>query len=80
MPEAKLETKPEADSKAETKPTGKSQRVNPKDGWECPTCTLLNEPKRPGCEACTTERPKDYVEPPPGPADTLPSRFRTNAR
>ena len=51
---------------------GKTQRVNPRDGWECPTCTLLNEPTRPGCEACTTERPKDYVQPPPGPADTLP--------
>ena len=53
-------------------PSGKTQRVNPRDGWECPTCTLLNEPKRPGCEACTTERPADYVIPPPGPADTIP--------
>ena len=53
-------------------PSGKTQRVNPKDGWECPTCTLLNEPKRPGCEACTTERPADYVIPPPGAADTIP--------
>lgn len=53
-------------------PTGKTQRVDPRDGWECPTCTLLNEPKRPGCEACTTERPADYVIPPPGPADTIP--------
>ena len=59
-------------------PSGKSQRVDPRDGWECPTCTLLNEPKRPGCEACTTERPADYVIPPPGPADTIP-RNTTNA-
>ena len=51
---------------------GKTQRVDPRDGWECPTCTLLNEPVRPGCEACTTERPKDYKIPPPGPLDTLP--------
>ena len=51
---------------------GKTQKVNPRDGWVCPTCTLLNEPNRPGCEACTTERPKDYKVPPPGPADTIP--------
>ena len=53
-------------------PPGKTQKVDPRDGWECPTCTLLNEPKRPGCEACTTERPADYVIPPPGAADTIP--------
>ncbi len=53
-------------------PPGKTQRLDPRDGWECPTCTLQNEPTRPGCEACTTERPKDYQIPPPGPADTLP--------
>ena len=38
----------------------------------CPTCTLQNEPNRPGCEACTTERPKEYKIPPPGPLDTIP--------
>ena len=38
----------------------------------CPTCTLQNEPNRPGCEACTTERPKEYKVPPPGPLDTIP--------
>ena len=78
-------TKPEVNpAKPEVKPTrpenepkaqgaaGKTQRVNPRDGWECPTCTLLNEPHRPGCEACTTERPKDYQIPPPGPLDTIP--------
>ena len=27
------------------------------DGWECPTCTLRNPLERPGCLACTTERP-----------------------
>ena len=54
------------------KPAGKTQRVNPRDGWECPSCTFLNEPHRPGCEVCTTERPKDYEVPPPGPLDTIP--------
>uniref|UniRef100_A0A7N0SVS8 Uncharacterized protein n=1 Tax=Kalanchoe fedtschenkoi TaxID=63787 RepID=A0A7N0SVS8_KALFE len=29
--------------------------------WECGTCTLLNPPLAPICEACTTERPKDSV-------------------
>lgn len=32
-------------------------------GWECPVCTLVNPPTRPGCEACTTGRPEDYVVP-----------------
>jgi len=27
------------------------------DGWECPVCTLRNPLERPGCQACTTERP-----------------------
>ena len=27
------------------------------DGWECPVCTLVNPMARPGCMACTTERP-----------------------
>ena len=51
---------------------GKTQQVDPRDGWVCPSCTLLNVPTRPGCEACTTTRPEDYVVPPPGPLDTLP--------
>ncbi|XP_062835203.1 ranBP-type and C3HC4-type zinc finger-containing protein 1 isoform X1 [Anolis carolinensis] len=37
--------------------------VPPKVGWECPTCTYLNKPTRPGCEMCCTERPKGYVMP-----------------
>ena len=28
-------------------------------GWECPVCTLMNPMERPGCQACTTERPPD---------------------
>ncbi len=34
-----------------------------KKGWACPLCTFLNDPQRPGCEQCGTERPKDYVVP-----------------
>ena len=26
-------------------------------GWVCPRCTLVNPWERPGCEACTTDRP-----------------------
>jgi hypothetical protein len=29
-------------------PGGKTQQVDPRDGWVCPTCTLLNIPTRPG--------------------------------
>ncbi|GLH09616.1 RanBP-type and C3HC4-type zinc finger-containing protein 1 [Gryllus bimaculatus] len=32
-------------------------------GWKCPVCTLMNSPTRPGCAACTTERPLKYVVP-----------------
>nr|CAD7431600.1 unnamed protein product [Timema monikensis] len=30
---------------------------------KCPVCTLVNSPTRPGCAACTTERPLKYVVP-----------------
>jgi hypothetical protein len=29
---------------------GKTQQVDPRDGWVCPSCTLLNVPTRPGEE------------------------------
>lgn len=32
-------------------------------GWECTECTLLNEPTRPGCEACSKPRPANYEIP-----------------
>ncbi|KAL7642494.1 UNVERIFIED_CONTAM: hypothetical protein RMT77_007055 [Armadillidium vulgare] len=34
-----------------------------KDGWVCPQCTLINPKDRPGCEACTTERPESFSNP-----------------
>lgn len=34
------------------------------DGWECPLCTLINLPDRPGCNACSTARPTSYKVPP----------------
>uniref|UniRef100_A0A670ZDU9 RANBP2-type and C3HC4-type zinc finger containing 1 n=1 Tax=Pseudonaja textilis TaxID=8673 RepID=A0A670ZDU9_PSETE len=35
----------------------------PKVGWECPSCTFINKPSRPGCEMCCGERPMNYVVP-----------------
>lgn len=32
-------------------------------GWQCDTCTLINTPTRPGCEACGSARPEDYRVP-----------------
>lgn len=32
-------------------------------GWTCPTCTFINQPTRPGCEMCSSDRPSDYVVP-----------------
>ena len=35
------------------------EAVRRTDGWECPVCTLVNPLERPGCMACTAERPAD---------------------
>lgn len=32
-------------------------------GWQCETCTLINQPTRPGCEACGSPRPPGYEVP-----------------
>ncbi|XP_077993540.1 ranBP-type and C3HC4-type zinc finger-containing protein 1-like isoform X2 [Glandiceps talaboti] len=32
-------------------------------GWTCPICTYLNQPTRPGCEMCGSDRPDDFVVP-----------------
>lgn len=32
-------------------------------GWQCPRCTYVNEPTRPGCLSCTASRPDDYKIP-----------------
>ena len=37
-------------------------------GWECPVCTLQNPLERPGCLACTTERPAQLGAAAPVPA------------
>ena len=38
-------------------------------GWECPMCTYINKPQRPGCEQCATPRPEDYKVPNDAPFD-----------
>ena len=42
----------------------------PKIGWPCPTCTVINDPYRPGCEVCGTGRPDGYQP----PADYKPTK------
>ena len=32
-------------------------------GWTCPVCTYINQPTRPGCEMCSSDRPAEYVVP-----------------
>jgi RanBP-type and C3HC4-type zinc finger-containing protein 1 len=48
-------------------PNMPSERVRevpqPVVGWECPICTFVNSPSRPGCEMCSTDRPQDYQIP-----------------
>ncbi|XP_065186614.1 mastermind-like domain-containing protein 1 isoform X2 [Sycon ciliatum] len=48
---------------ADSGPLLESSDEIPEDGWNCPVCTLRNHPTRPGCSACTKERPADYVLP-----------------
>ena len=52
---------PEAVMKEPEKPV--RPPTPPKIGWPCPSCTVINEPYRPGCEVCGTGRPDGY-EPP----------------
>ena len=35
----------------------------PKIGWTCPSCTVINEPYRPGCEVCGAGHPGGYEIP-----------------
>ncbi|KAL8564630.1 hypothetical protein ACOMHN_032186 [Nucella lapillus] len=40
-----------------------SQELESAQGWQCPQCTLINQPTRPGCEACGSPRPPGYQVP-----------------
>lgn len=45
-------------------PTHKQEtRVQAAAGWVCPACTYINQPTRPGCEICATNRPLNYQVP-----------------
>ncbi|XP_078300305.1 ranBP-type and C3HC4-type zinc finger-containing protein 1 isoform X2 [Panthera onca] len=35
----------------------------PPVGWQCPGCTFINKPTRPGCEMCCRARPEAYQVP-----------------
>ncbi|KAK1156282.1 ranBP-type and C3HC4-type zinc finger-containing protein 1-like [Acipenser oxyrinchus oxyrinchus] len=45
------------------KPAPPPLKPKPKVGWECPQCTFLNKPTRPGCEICASDRPAGYQIP-----------------
>ncbi|XP_061163132.1 uncharacterized protein LOC133172289 isoform X3 [Saccostrea echinata] len=53
-PTAVLRDIPQPQNKQETKIQA---------GWVCPACTYINQPTRPGCEICATNRPLDYQVP-----------------
>jgi RanBP-type and C3HC4-type zinc finger-containing protein 1 len=61
----KAEDQKPAELKAAAGPSATAAKDPPKavepkvNGWECPVCTLVNPMERPGCVACTTERPAD---------------------
>ncbi|XP_055996388.1 ranBP-type and C3HC4-type zinc finger-containing protein 1-like isoform X2 [Ostrea edulis] len=43
--------------------SNKQQETKIQAGWVCPACTYINQPTRPGCEICATNRPLDYQVP-----------------
>ena len=47
-------------------------------GWICPQCTLVNNPRRPGCELCSCARPEDYVVPEEAPLADFEKRAKEN--
>lgn len=40
-----------------------SQPICTQVGWQCPGCTFINKPTRPGCEMCCRARPETYQIP-----------------
>lgn len=47
-------------------------------GWVCPQCTLVNNPRRPGCELCSCARPDDYVVPDEAPLAEFERKAKEN--
>ena len=47
-------------------------------GWVCPQCTLVNNPRRPGCELCSAPRPEDYVVPNEAPLAEFERKAKQN--
>ena len=47
-------------------------------GWICPQCTLVNNPRRPGCELCSCARPDDYVIPEEAPLADFEKKAKEN--
>lgn len=58
----------------------KAEPPKPKEpqGWECPQCTLVNNPRRPGCEVCSAPRPEDYVVPEEAPLAEFERKAKEN--
>ncbi|XP_058132154.1 sharpin [Dasypus novemcinctus] len=45
-------------------------------GWPCPSCTFINAPGRPGCEMCSTQRPRAWAPFPLTPTQQPPKVSR----
>ncbi|XP_052713059.1 ranBP-type and C3HC4-type zinc finger-containing protein 1-like isoform X1 [Crassostrea angulata] len=46
-----------------SQPKNNKQTTSIQTGWVCPACTYINQPTRPGCEICATNRPLNYQVP-----------------
>ena len=62
LPMAPIQKRPanEGPPQMAPKPVGLAEKPS---GWNCPKCTYLNEPYRPGCKMCSAERPENYEVP-----------------
>ena len=57
---------------------GEPPKPKEPQGWECPQCTLVNNPRRPGCELCSAPRPEDYVVPEEAPLAEFERKAKEN--
>jgi len=62
LPMAPIQKRPANEGPPQMAPKSLGQAEKP-SGWNCPKCTYLNEPYRPGCKMCSAERPENYEVP-----------------
>ena len=86
VPQQLVVGQPPAAAQQQLQPPSQQQPVAPAPppkpteppGWICPQCTLVNNPRRPGCELCSCARPDDYVVPDEAPLADFEKKAKEN--